>query len=99
MVAYYYQFEAATGSRRNSIDAQVLQDAARLAGRRRLPTPLKTLNNAKMLGYLDSPERGQFRVNSVGENLVAMALPGGESDRVRKKVWSKKPRNARSKKR
>jgi hypothetical protein len=99
VVAYYYQFEAATGSRRNSIDAQVLQDAARLAGRRRLPTPLKTLNNAKMLGYLDSPERGQFRVNSVGENLVAMALPGGESERVRKKVRSKKPRNAKSKKR
>lgn len=84
VVAYYYSFEAPAESRKDAIDAQVLQDAARLAGRRRPPKPRMTLTNAKNLGYLDSPDRGLFRINSVGENLVAMTLPGGEADRPRR---------------
>jgi len=76
VVAYYYRFEAAPENRQDSINAQTLQEAARLAGRRRPPDPKTTLNNAKRLGYLDSADRGQFRINSVGENLVAMTLPG-----------------------
>lgn len=85
VVAYYYRFEAAAESRKETIDAQALQDASRLTGRRRPTSPRMTLNNAKNLGYLDSPERGLFSINSVGENLVAMTLPGGETDRPRKK--------------
>lgn len=81
VVAYYYRFEAPAGNRKETIDAKTLQDAARLAGRRRPPKPLVTLNNAKNLGYLDAPTRGQFQINTVGENLVAMTLPGGEQDR------------------
>ncbi len=99
VVAYYYRFEASAENRKDSIDAEVLQEAARLAGRRRPPKPLATLNNAKTLGYLDSPERGQFRINSVGENLVAMTLPGTEPERARKKARPTKPRKARLKKR
>lgn len=83
VVAYYYRFEAAPDNRKETIDAKVLQDAARLAGRRRPPKPLVTLNNAKTLGYLDAPARGQFQINTVGENLVAMTLPGGERERAR----------------
>lgn len=74
--AYYYRFEAAAGDRKESINAEVLQDAARLAGRARFPKPLVTLNNAKKQGYVDASERGAFKINSVGENLVAMTLPG-----------------------
>lgn len=85
VVAYYYRFEAPQDARRDAIDASGLQDAARLAGRRRPPSPKATLNNAKTLGYLDSAERGQFRINSVGENLVAMTLPGGESGALTRK--------------
>ena len=99
VVAYYYRFEASAENRKDSIDAEVLQEAARLAGRRRPPKPLATLNNAKTLGYLDSSERGQFRINSVGENLVAMTLPGTEPERARKKARPTKPRKARPKKR
>ncbi len=80
VVAYYYRFETSQETRRDSIDAAALQEAARLAGRRRPPRARTTLNNAKNLGYLDSAERGQFRINSVGENLVAMTLPGGGGD-------------------
>jgi hypothetical protein len=99
VVAYYYRFEVPVESRKDSIDAQTLQEAARLAGRRRPPKPLTTLNNAKKLGYLDSPKRGQFRISSVGENLVAMTLPGSQAERTRDKPQATKPRKARPKKR
>lgn len=99
VVAYYHCFEASAENRKQSIDADTLQEAARLAGRRRLSKPLQTLNNAKTLGYLDSAERGQFRINSVGENLVAMTLPGSGQVQPQKKPRPKKPRKARPKKR
>lgn len=79
VVAYYYQFEAPAGQRLQNISAEILQDAARLASRPRLRRPLTTLNNAKSQGYLDAVGRGEFRINSVGENLVAMALPAAEA--------------------
>lgn len=74
-VAYFYRFEAPLAERRNSIDAKLLQEATRLAGRNRFSSPLNTLNNAKKAGYLDSTAPGEFTINSVGENLVAMTLP------------------------
>ena len=96
VVAFYYRFEASPENRKQTIDAKALQDAARLAGRRRPPKPLKTLNNAKTLGYLDAPSRGQFQINSLGENLVAMTLPGGEQERGRQRA-SRKVRRGRGK--
>jgi hypothetical protein len=75
-VAYFYRFEAPPAQRRDAIDGDALQEAARLAGRKRLANPRATLNNAKAAGYLDGVARGEFTINSVGENLVAMTLPG-----------------------
>jgi hypothetical protein len=98
-VAYFYHFEAPPAERRDTIDAVALQEAARLAGRKRLSNPLGTLNNSKKLGYLDATVRGQFGINSVGENLVAMTLPGGgETPRqARKKSAKKSAKKAASK--
>jgi hypothetical protein len=76
-VAYYYRFEAPPAQRHDSINGISLQEATRLAGRARMSNPNKTLNNAKTAGYLDSESAGEFTINSVGENLVAMTLPGG----------------------
>jgi hypothetical protein len=76
-VAYYYRFEAPPAQRRETIDGAALQEAARLAGRSRVLNPRFTLNNAKAAGYLDGDASSGFSVNSVGENLVAMTLPGG----------------------
>lgn len=76
-VAYFYRFEAPPAAKRDSINGEFLQEAARLAGRTRLTNPRGTLNNAKAGGYLDGAARGEFSINSVGENLVAMTLPGG----------------------
>ena len=75
-VAYYYRFEAPQNLKADSITAETLQEATRLAGRSRLGDPGKTLRNAKDQGYLDAAERGAYKINSVGENLVAMTLPG-----------------------
>jgi hypothetical protein len=97
VAAYYHHFEAPVESRQEYIDAKLLQDSARLAGRRRPPRPIVTLNNAKTLGYLDSAGRGRFRINSVGENLVAMTLPGTESVSDRSKGRVTKSRKAKTK--
>lgn len=82
-VAYYFMFEATTETRKEGIAPSDLQEAARLSGRARLSSPRTTLNNAVRLGYLDrGPDRGTFRINTVGENLVAMAMPAGEERAV-----------------
>ncbi len=54
-----------------------LSKNAGLRGRERLKRPDQTLRNAHMLGLLNKgDEPGTFCVNTVGENLVAMTLPG-----------------------
>lgn len=75
-VAYFYQFLAPEAERKSSITKEDLEDAGRKV-RRKLKKPGQTLINAHSLGLLDKgAERGTYLVNSVGENLVAMTLPG-----------------------
>ena len=87
-IAYYYAFKAPNNDRKDSIGAKDFLEAIRLLNRKRPSSkPLQVLSNAKNLGYLDpTGERGQFKINSVGENLVAMVLP----DKVHKKANLKK---------
>jgi hypothetical protein len=100
VVAYYHHFEAPSQDRKDSIDAKLLKNSMRLIGRLRTSEwALRTLNNAKTLGYVDSPERGQFQINSVGENLVLMTLPGTAITKDRKKSQSNKSKKAKAKKR
>ena len=98
-VAYYYRFESPPAGRRDSIDSDLLQEATRLAGRNRLNNPLNTLNNAKKAGYLDSSSPGVFAINTVGENLVAMTLPGGgetSAKQAKKKAKTKKDKTKKA---
>jgi len=75
-VAYYYRFEAPPADRKEAIDKEDLQEAARKAGRERFANPRTTLFNAHTLGLLDKgTEKATFTINSVGENLIAMTLP------------------------
>ncbi|MGE0479680.1 MAG: hypothetical protein AB7Q17_04315 [Phycisphaerae bacterium] len=80
VAAYYYRFLAPEQDQKDAINGTDLQDAARKADRRRPGNAAQTLRNAKNAGYLDSGGRGQFRINAVGENLVAVTLPGGSSE-------------------
>jgi len=91
VVAYFYRFELPQDDRSETITSNVLQDSTRLAGRARLSNPGTTLNNAKNLGYLDGVARGEFQINTVGENLVAMTLPSDGSTTPRKTSTKKKP--------
>jgi hypothetical protein len=85
-IAHFYRFEAPEDQRRDAIDADFAQAATRLADWDRLANPLSTLNNAVTKGYLDRSARGEFRINTVGENLVARTLPGdGEAAPARRK--------------
>jgi hypothetical protein len=93
-VAYFYRFEAPPDQRKNEIDAATLQDACRLAGRARMPHPSMTLTNAKNQGLIDKGnEAGKYTINTVGENLVAMTLPGPADGSVKgnKPKKQKKP--------
>lgn len=103
VVAYYYRFEAPTNERKDFIGVKDLQDAARLAERKRPGNPLATLKNARNKGYLDTAGRATFQINSVGENLVAMTLPGKDrptpSRRKKGNTTRKKKGSAPAKKR
>jgi hypothetical protein len=84
VVAYFYQFEAKADERKDEIDAEVMKEAARLAGRAQVERWNMTLTNAKNAGYLDSAGAGKFKLSSVGENLVAITLPNNDAPRKRK---------------
>jgi hypothetical protein len=75
-VAYFHRFEAPPDQRKNEINSDDLVEGSRLVNRPRLHKPGQTLLNAHKLGLLDRVSRGAFTINSVGENLVAMTLPG-----------------------
>ena len=90
-VAYYYQFLAPQAHRKTTITQEDLLDACRKADWQRPPSPYQTLNNAFHLGLLDRPEKGTFSINSVGENLVAMTLPGDTSAPAPNRRVVKKP--------
>jgi hypothetical protein len=81
-VAYYYRFVAKPDERLETINAEGLQNASRQARGGALHNPKATLNNAVASGFLDRAERGSFRLNTVGENLVAMTLPGDAKERM-----------------
>jgi len=95
-VAYYYQFEAPVADRKAEISKDDLLEAARLANRARPNAPAQTLVNAHNQGWLDNgSSRGLYRLNSVGENLVAMVLPGDGVNQISKP--RKKKSNAKRK--
>lgn len=89
VVAYFYQFEAKPNEKKTEIDAEVMKEAARLAGRPQVERWGMTLNNAKNAGYLDATGSGTFKLSSVGENLVAITLPnndGSGNSKITKRV-------------
>jgi hypothetical protein len=99
VVAYFYQFEAKPDQRKNAIDPETMKEAARLAGRPQVERWAMTLTNAKNAGYLDAAGGGKFKLSSVGENLVAITLPGSSGQEQGKRSrTSKKPKKKPSQK-
>jgi hypothetical protein len=75
-VAYYHQFVAPTGQRKDSITKEDIVEACRQVDRKRPKVPAQVMVNAYQDGLFDRGGKGHYKLNSVGENLVAMALPG-----------------------
>lgn len=73
-----------------------MKDAARLAGRKQVNNWNTTLNNALRSGFLDKAEQGAFKLNAVGENLVAMTLPDGAPARNKNKAAKKTTRKKKT---
>ena len=97
-VAYYYQFVAPDSEKKKSITKEDLIDAYRkMADRERPAKPDLTLNNAFYAGLLDRAKKGAFSINAVGENLVAMTLPGDNSSATASRKAVKNVRRARAK--
>jgi hypothetical protein len=95
-VAYYYRFVAPTDQRKSEITSTDLQDACRLVGHERFKHPGQTLRNAHTVGLLNKgSESGSFAVNSVGENLVDVTLPGDGKGVPRTKKKKKKKKSAK----
>ncbi len=88
--AYYYQFEAPAEKKKTAITADDLQEACRLVDRDRLKHPGQTLRNAFQSGLFDRNEAGSFTLNSVGENLVAMTLPGGTEAKAARRTTGRR---------
>lgn len=91
-VAYYHQFVAP--QRKASITKDDIVDACRKVVRRQPASPAQVLVNAYNDGLFDRAGTGEYALNSVGENLVAMALPEGESS-ARRTTRKKPARQAR----
>lgn len=99
VVAYFYQFESRPEDRKDLIDADIMKEAARLAGRPQVARWNMTLTNAKNAGYLDAAGSGKFKLSSVGENLVAITLPGeGSPSGSKSNGANKKPKKTPAKK-
>ena len=99
VAGYFYRFEASEAERKDFIVAEDLQTAGRQARGYGFTKPLTTLNNAVALGYFDRGGRGEFKLNAVGENLVAMTLPSGDLSRKPARGNKKKKSQIRKKSR
>ena len=77
VVAYYLKELASMSERKDEINADDIEKYFKQA-QFRLPKVIgQTLLNAKNAGYLDpGSQRGSFRLNPVGHNLVVHGLPG-----------------------
>lgn len=81
VVAYYYRFEAPFEARKDAVTADDVLEACRLVGRTRPGKVSQTMVNAHHQGLLDRAEgRGSYSINTVGENLVALTLPSGNTN-------------------
>jgi len=100
LVAYYLAHLAPSEERRNFI---TVEDVEKYFVQAQFPLPgslPQSLVHAKNAGYLDAVEKGKYRLNSVGHNLVAHKMPkeanGGTNGR-RKRAPRKAPKKSSKK--
>jgi len=89
LLAYYHEHVAP--ERKNFISSEDLKPGFIQAGFK-LPSgkASMTLAKAKYAGYLDQLERGLYRLNAVGYNLIAHKLPDDASGRAGRSAKARK---------
>lgn len=93
VIGYYLAQLAPEGERRDYLIADDIK-AYFIQADLQLPTapPNVTLINAKNAGYFNASDRGQYKLNAVGHNLVAHKLPSGEAGEAKRRAAPRKPR-------
>lgn len=90
VIAYYNRFIAPETTRKEAIDKEDIANACRMAGVE-IPTHMpQVLVNSFRAGLLDKIDTGVYKINTVGENLVAMTLPGKIENRRKTSKKEKK---------
>lgn len=91
LVAYYLQEVVSSEEKKDSIGVDDIQKYFKQAGFALPKIPVSALKNAKAAGYLESADRGTYKLNPVGYNLIAHGLPskGGNGARNAKKQAKK----------
>lgn len=80
VVAYYFRFQAPPEARKETVNGDDVLQACRLTGWQRPKRISQTMVNAHQQGLIDRAEgRGNYAINTVGENLVALTLPSGSA--------------------
>jgi hypothetical protein len=93
-MAYYLQHMAPSGERKASVSTADIEKYFAQAGFPLPKVPGQVLVDTKAAGYFDLIDRGTYKLNPVGHNLVVHGLPrkGGAATptRSRKPSGSKK---------
>jgi len=90
VIAFYLQELAPEDQRKPTVTSDDMDKYFKQAGFP-LPKYLKDLlPSARRAGYFDQAGYGSYRLNPVGYNLVAHALPRGEPTKTPKKLRSRK---------
>jgi len=79
LVAYYLNELAADGEKKPTVKIEDMDKYFKQGGHK-LPKNIKQLLvDAKAAGYFDSAGRGEYKLNAVGHNLVAHAMPASQA--------------------
>ena len=79
LVAYYLSEVTPGAERKETIGTADISQFFKQADYRASGQPRVVLHRAKNAGYLDSAERGQYKLNPVGRNLAKQGLPRPET--------------------
>jgi hypothetical protein len=101
IVAFYLENMAPVNERKDSIGVADIDKYFKQANFKVPTAPAQLLMDAKLAGYFDSAERGAYKLNPVGYNLVAHSLPkreGSTASRPRQTASKKGPKKSAAKK-
>jgi hypothetical protein len=91
LVAYYVSELLPSDEQRPVVTAADIEKYFKQANFRLPGRVSQTLPDAARAGYFDAVDRGQYKLNPVGYNLVTHGMPSGGSDAPARPTRSRKP--------